>query len=188
MKPPIDKPAKPPMADRSPILHLLLAALVGGAVAFVLSQLQFSLWIEPTASRDSAPPVIEVAPESVPQVSASPFPGAGAPKPLANGLRVRNASPHTVRVVLLSQQSNQAARPTATPYRAPIHWDFAPNEGSKGGLLLSLPEGNLTLQTGDVLVAFALDGSQRYWGPYVVGETSGLTQSAALEWQLEIAP
>ncbi len=175
------------MAERSPILHLLLAALVGGAVTFVLSQLQFSLWIEPMNSKDSTPPVIEVAPDSTPQASTSPPPASGAPKALANGLRVRNASPHTVRVVLLSQQSSQGTQP-ANPYRSPVHWDFAPNEGSKAGLLLSLPEGNLTLRRGDVLVAFALDGSRQYWGPYVVGETRGLTQSAASEWQLVVKP
>lgn len=175
------------MAQRAPILHLLLAALLGGTVAFVLSQLQFSLWIEPITSKDSTPPVIEVAPDSKPQASVLPSPAMDTPKAVANGLRVRNISPHAIRVVLLSQQSNQGTQ-TANPYRPPVHWDFAPNEGSKVGLLLSLPEGNLTLSTGDVLVAFALDGSRRYWGPYVVGETRGLTQSAASEWQLVLTP
>lgn len=176
-----------PMTAKSSILHLFLAALVGGTVAFILSQLQFSLWIEPSTSKDSTQPVIEVAPDVVsPSVSPAPAP-LSPQRPLANGLRIRNTSPYAIRVVLMAQADAQS-NPTANPYRAPVHWDFAPHEGSKAGLLLSVPEGNLTLKPGDVLVAFALDGSRHYWGPYVVGKTRGLTQSAASEWQLVLNP
>jgi hypothetical protein len=174
-----------PMAAKSSILPLLLAALVGGAAAFILSQLQFSLWIESSNPKDSIQPVIEVAPDLA-SPSASPAP-SGLQAPLANGLRVRNTSAYAIRVVLMSQEEGQSTQ-SVNPYRAPVHWDFAPQEGSKTGLLLSVPEGNLTLKPGDVLVAFALDGSRHYWGPYVVGKTRGLSQSKASEWQLVLTP
>jgi hypothetical protein len=177
-----NEPPKKAMAAKKPILPLVLAALGGGMVVFLLSQFQFSLWIEPSTPKDSTPPVIDVAPDAVEPPLASPSPSIPQP-PLVNGLRVRNVSPYPVRVVLMSQKSAQN-HSSSSPYRAPVHWDFAPNEGSKAGLLLSLPEGNFTLKPGDVLVAFALDGSRHYWGPYIVGKTGGLSRSAASEWQL----
>jgi hypothetical protein len=178
------------MAAKPSILPLVLAALGGGIVVFLLSQFQFSVWIEPSTPKDTTPPVIEVAPDAV--ELPVPAPSIASPQPvLVDGLRVRNISPYPVRVVLMSQQAaqnNGSARPSVRPYRAPVHWDFEPNEGSNAGLLLSLPEGNFTLKTGDVLVAFALDGSRHYWGPYIVGKTTGLSRTAASEWQLEIKP
>ena len=78
--------------------------------------------------------------------------------------------------------------PPLTPPQ-PTHWDFAPQEGSQTGLLLSLPQDDLRLRNGDVLVAFALDGSRRYWGPYVVGETAAPTQrTPSSEWTLVLEP
>jgi hypothetical protein len=200
-----NEPPKKAMAEKPSILPLVLAALGGGTIVFLLSQFQFSIWIEPSGSKDSTPPVIEVAPDVAPPSSISPSPSAPpAPPqpPLVNGLRVRNISPYPVRVVLMSQQpasqqpaSQQPAsqksvqnNSSSRPYRAPVHWDFAPDEGSKVGLLLSLPEGNFTLKKGDVLMAFALDGSRHYWGPYIVGKTGGLSRSKASEWQLVLKP
>jgi hypothetical protein len=191
-----NEPPKKAMAEKPSILPLVLAALGGGTIVFLLSQFQFSLWIEPSGSKDSTPPVIEVAPDMALPLSISPSPAPPQP-PLVNGLRVRNISPYPVRVVLMSQQS-ASQQPTSqqagqnnsssSPYRAPVHWDFAPDEGSKVGLLLSLPEGNFTLKKGDVLMAFALDGSRHYWGPYIVGKTGGLSRSKASEWQLILKP
>ncbi len=190
-----NEPPKKAMAEKPSILPLVLAALGGGTIVFLLSQFQFSLWIEPSGSKDSTPPVIEVAPDVAPPSSISPSPStppAPPQPPLVNGLRVRNISPYPVRVVLMSQQSASQQsvqnKSSPSPYRAPVHWDFAPDEGSKAGLLLSLPEGNFTLKKGDVLVAFALDGSRHYWGPYIVGKTGGLSRSKALEWQLILKP
>jgi hypothetical protein len=174
------------MAQKPSILPLALAALGGGTVALLLSQFHFSMWIEPSTSKDGTPPVIEVAPDAVetfPVASPSTVPQP----PLVDGLRVRNLSPYPVRVVLMSQQAAQK-NASSSPYRAPVHWDFDPHEGSNTGLLLSLPEGNFTLKQGDVMVAFALDGSRHYWGPYIVGKTKGLSRSAASEWQLVIKP
>ena len=82
-----------------------------------------------------------------------------------------NQTDQPVRLALLARRSgsSSSAQPT---YGNPAHWDFAPGEGSGKGLLLSLPDGNLKLKKGDILVAFAQDGSGSYWGPYVVGETA----------------
>ncbi|MEL7034907.1 MAG: hypothetical protein AAFO04_04725 [Cyanobacteria bacterium J06592_8] len=89
-------------------------------------------------------------------------------------LRVSNQTSHPVRVVLRS-----------SPDTKPVHWDFAPLEGSVNGLILSLPDTDLTLKPGDILIVFAQDGSRRYWGPYIVGETNlPAWNSQAKEWQL----
>jgi hypothetical protein len=105
-------------------------------------------------------------------------------------LRMSNQTNQPVRLALLARHSsvkNSAA--SKTKYNFPAHWDFAPQEGSQRGLILSLPEGNLKLEKGDILVAFAQDGSRRYWGPYIVGETSSPEwNSQTKEWQLLLTP
>lgn len=94
-----------------------------------------------------------------------------------------NPTDYPVRLALLSRSA------TAPKTPAPAHWDFAPQEGNQTGLLLSLPEQNLNLQPGDVLVGFAQDGSRRYWGPYVVGETDlPFWHREGKEWQLILQP
>ncbi|MCC3570669.1 MAG: hypothetical protein JGK30_00620 [Microcoleus sp. PH2017_40_RAT_O_B] len=99
----------------------------------------------------------------------------------AGSLRVSNRSEHPVRVALLSK------RQTEKSYGKPAHWDFAPGEGGGKGLMLSLPEGKLKVKQGDILVVFAQDGSRRYWGPYVAGETaSPAWNPKAEEWQLTL--
>ncbi len=98
-------------------------------------------------------------------------------------LRVSNLSDHPVRLALLAWQADKKS------YNQPAHWDFAPEEGGGNGLLLSLPAGSLKLQPTDVLVAFAQDGSRRYWGPYIVGKTELPTwNSKTTEWQLVLKP
>lgn len=111
------------------------------------------------------------------------------PTPIpAGGLRVSNQTEYPIRVTLLAQTS-QAPAPRQFAYSDPVHWDFAPEEGSKKGLILSLPEADLQLQEGDVLVAFAQDGSRRYWGPYVIGKTVlPIWNSTVSEWQLILQP
>ncbi len=101
-------------------------------------------------------------------------------------LRVSNKTTQPVRLVLLARQlSQKSANINKIKSTPPAHWDFAPEEGSEGGLVLSLPQANLTLEKGDILVAFAQDGSRHYWGPYIVGETSfPQWQPQRQEWQL----
>jgi predicted component of type VI protein secretion system len=106
-------------------------------------------------------------------------------------LRMSNQTNQPVRLALLARQSatKSNAADKAKKYDIPAHWDFAPQEGGEKGLLLSLPQGKLKLEKGDILVAFAQDGSRRYWGPYVVGETPSPAWNAqSQEWQLALTP
>ncbi|MBE9000626.1 hypothetical protein IQ274_20875 [Nostoc sp. LEGE 12447] len=105
-------------------------------------------------------------------------------------LRMSNQTNQPVRLALLARESVAKGSGTKqTQYDVPAHWDFAPQEGSEKGLLLSLPQNNLKLEKGDILVAFAQDGSRRYWGPYVVGETQlPKWNSQSREWQLVLSP
>ncbi|MBD2442195.1 hypothetical protein H6G25_03030 [Dolichospermum sp. FACHB-1091] len=101
-------------------------------------------------------------------------------------LRVSNKTTQPIRLVLLARQlSQKSANANKIKSTPPAHWDFAPEEGSERGLVLSLPQANLRLEKGDILVAFAQDGSRQYWGPCVVGETSSPQwQPQRQEWQL----
>ena len=101
-------------------------------------------------------------------------------------LRISNKTTQPVRLALLARQSSlKSATANKSKSDIPAHWDFAPEEGSESGLVLSLPQANLRLEKGDILVAFAKDGSRRYWGPYVVGETSSPQWNPQTqEWQL----
>jgi hypothetical protein len=106
-------------------------------------------------------------------------------------LRVGNQSEHPIRIALLHRQtttkSNLQKSPKSAVPHEPVHWDFAPGEGGYQGLVLSVPQGDLSLQNGDVVVAFAQDGSRRYWGPFVVGETPlPFWNPKRSEWQLLI--
>ncbi|MFB2834073.1 hypothetical protein [Floridanema evergladense] len=108
-------------------------------------------------------------------------------------LRLSNQTNYPVRVAFLPIQVGARKQQSATIkqsiYGEPGHWDFAPQEGAKTGLVLSLPKGIVQLEKGDVLVAFAQDGSGRYWGPYIVGETSTpVWNRQKSEWQLILQP
>ena len=124
-------------------------------------------------------------------------PAAGSAATFSSNLRVSNRTVHPVRVALLSRTAATTPPASSTPadsepqvtYDVPVHWDFAPGEGSQQGLLLSLPEQSIDLQAGDVLVAFAQDGSRAYWGPYVVDQTTlPLWNDRQQEWQLILEP
>lgn len=93
-----------------------------------------------------------------------------APAERIGGLRVSNQTTHPLRVALLPQESHESVG-QLNAYSEPVHWDFSPGEGSSQGLVLAVPDKSLALRPGDVLTAFAQDGSQRYWGPFVVGST-----------------
>ena len=135
-----------------------------------------------TASGDTAN---EPKPDSIPtpeplEESNSSIPANAS---ATGSLRVSNRSERPVRVALLSKRQAEKS------YGKPAHWDFVPGEGGGKGLMLSLPEGKLQVKRGDILVVFAQDGSRRYWGPYVVGETvSPAWNGTAGEWQLILQP
>lgn len=170
-------------------------------IVLLLSRLEIKVWTEPIVPETTPTERATTEPEPLPTVTPnvpvpSPTPSVQesplespvlAPTPDANvgdgNLRVSNQSEHPVRVALLAQPTEQAS------YGQPVHWDFAPGEGKTKGLILSLPTSKLQLQEGDVLVAFAQDGSRRYWGPYVVGKTPVPTWNAETkEWLLILQP
>jgi hypothetical protein len=106
-------------------------------------------------------------------------------------LRVSNRSEHPIRLAMrlksekmrgdkYNEKVSQRDR-----YEAPAHWDFYAGEGSDRGLVVALPNRSLHLSKGDVVIAFAQDGSRRYWGPFIVGETDNpIWDPATQEWKL----
>ena len=155
----------------------MIASLFGLAV-LVLGAMQFSVSIEPPATVQPSKPAPRVVP------SATPAANQKAPSPAAKvagvpgALILSNQTDFPVRVALLARGKKAIE---------PAHWDFAPQEGSKEGLVLSLPEGNFKLKEGDILVAFAQDGSGQYWGPYVVGESDAPVWDKKLSrWHLTL--
>jgi len=123
-------------------------------------------------------------PENLPVVVSSPTVAASKPSSAGQGqkgtLRVGNYTEHPIRLVLLLRQKGQ-------PSTEPLSWDFAPGEGGKDGLQLSMPKAPVYIKQGDVIMAFATDGSRTYWGPTVVGETNTLAwQRDRQEWNLII--
>jgi hypothetical protein len=195
------------------IRHKIYPVAIGialfGVLLLLLSRFSIQVEVEPSPSPSSVLKSTPVpSPTITPSRSPSPTPQmspARSPVPIApsaipspesktfrGGLRVSNQTDHPLRVALLYQLPRSAsASPAAssTRYGEPVHWDFAPSEGNIKGLILSLPDGNLVLREGDVLVAFAQDGSRRYWGPYIVGKTP-LPQwnSKSNEWYLILQP
>lgn len=154
---------------------------------------QVSVSFEPTATEVASTSGV-VIPENLSTTEkpklltyqASGVKGAGS-----GALRMSNQTNQPVRLALLSRQGEAKGKgkDAIAPNDVPAHWDFAPQEGNEKGLVLSLPKGSLKLEKGDILVAFAQDGSRRYWGPYVVGETPlPAWNSSNKEWLLILNP
>lgn len=178
------------------IYPAVIGILSIGLLISLLSQLNKTEWNE-----SAAPVVTELppaAPIPAPTASASPTPTVSiAPVPVppesavgVGRLRVSNQTALPLRVALLRQaDSASQASDEAGFYNATAHWDFAPQEGSEQGLLLSLPDDLLALKDGDIVVAFAQDGSRTYWGPFVLGRTALPTwNSESGEWELTLKP
>ncbi|MFM7427713.1 MAG: hypothetical protein ACKO7W_22390 [Elainella sp.] len=184
------------------IYPAIIAILGLSLVALMLSRVEIQVARNPGGGNSGsgtvplpppAPPEIPTPTPSPAPVEATPPSPAPAPSPTVNlnpnpqgGLRVSNQTRYPIRVALLYQQASASAASDPT-FGQPVHWDFAPAEGEAKGLILSLPGGDLRLRQGDVLVAFAQDGSRRYWGPYVVGKTQLPTWSSdQQEWLLPL--
>lgn len=160
------------------ILPFFLAIAIGIIGAVILSQLQISFRWEPNLL-DAPTPLVEAEPTT----TATLPPPISPQEPQRDGLRVSNQTSYPLRIVLLNHGDRYSQEHSTT------HWDFAPMEGSIQGLLLSLPDGSLRLESGDILMAFSLDGSKRYWGPYVIGESQQVQQDGQTqEWQLTLRP
>jgi hypothetical protein len=165
----------------------LLATFCLGIVGLIAGYYQVSISFEPATDENlaSSAEVPVVSEKDIAATSSSANPVVNPVKLLTyktdvtsaqvsvGTLRMSNQTNQAVRLALLSRGSDQKVPPAEKEKvkNVPAHWDFAPQEGSERGLVLSLPQGSLKLGKGDILVAFAQDGSRRYWGPYVVGET-----------------
>jgi len=162
----------------TPSLALLVEPLPATLCPRIVQQATQDSPKQPKAVTEPTIPTPEVDPET-----PNPLPTS-----LQGNLRVSNCTERPIRLIALAQQVTETDE-TPDPYREPNHWDFVPEEGSIGGLILALPEMALRLQPGDVLVAFAQDGSRRYWGPYVVGKTDFPNwNEQKAEWRLVISP
>lgn len=125
-------------------------------------------------------PLVVIPPLSTPLPRPTGIPGAQQ-----GGLRVGNRTEHSIRIVLLSRPD------TKTPWSGiePLNWDFAPGEGGGEGLQLSLPNGQVKINQGDIVLAFATDGSRAYWGPNVVGQTDApFWDRDRKEWSMILQP
>jgi hypothetical protein len=190
---------------KSILYPVFILVLLLGLTAVGLGLFQLTVWIEPQSPDTSSipgfgspstpapavkkaeklspalPKVSPILPP--PTVSPSKSPEPTVVVAYQGALRVSNPTEHPIRVALLARRLPEKA------YGEPAHWDFAPMEGGNQGLLLSLPQGNLKLSKGDILVAFAQDGSRQYWGPYVVAETQlPVWNQQKAEWQLVLQP
>jgi hypothetical protein len=162
------------LSIRPILLRTCIALMPSHSSSLPVSEPTVTPSVVPSPTASSPPMIQPTISRSSTEVSSDTTTG---------GLRVSNPTQHPVRVTLLSRSNATVEGAT------PAHWDFAPQEGSQTGLLLSLPETSLDLQPGDVLVGFAQDGSRRYWGPYVVGETDlPLWVPEGKEWQLVLQP
>ena len=161
------------MKAKSSAYPAVMIASLFGLVVLVLGAMQFSVSIEQPPTVLPVPPVPSATPIGK-KLGAPIAKMAGVP----GALILSNQTDLPVRVALLARGKKAVE---------PAHWDFAPLEGSTEGLVLSLPEGNFKLEKGDVLVAFAQDGSGQYWGPYVVGESDAPIWDAKLSrWNLTL--
>ncbi len=181
------------------VVVLLSVGACAMALALVSRWYQIDIWISPVVPNASLSPEVGTStgragtdaspgrpvPDPGLQIGTAPrakwlslaTPTLPPPVDAIAPLRVSNQTDHPLRVAVLSKRSTTtgstpSSDSTASSNLEPFHWDFAPEEGSIKGLVLSLPEGDLSLQAGDVVMAFAQDGSRRYWGPYVIGETN----------------
>ncbi|MEN9226396.1 MAG: hypothetical protein Q6M54_13095 [Thermostichus sp. DRC_bins_24] len=112
------------------------------------------------------------------------FPGQAAPTVSRSGaFRVGNRTPYPIRLVILMRGGERLINPETA------HWDFAPGEGGSEGLVLSLGEEPLQIGPGDIVVAFTLDGTRRYWGPNVVGESlAPFWHGESRSWSMILQP
>jgi hypothetical protein len=170
----------------------LITALLLAGIWLVVRRFQIQVEVTspetvPTIKTDEAQSKAQTSPANSGVTPSIPVPNPAMVSACQGTLRISNRSDHPLRVALLSKQKTSASKSgeASSDYAPPAHWDFAPNEGSSKGLVVSLPDRTIILKKGDVVVAFAQDGSQRYWGPYLVGETSLPTwNSQQGEWEL----
>ncbi len=185
------------------IVLLLIAA--AGAGGFILSQW---FWLNqprsekitpfPEADPLPSPSTLPVEPAVAPATKVAPVgsppatqntPSAAAIAAQEGALRISNPTDFPVRIAVLRRRAETNSNSAGSPFDLPAHWDFAPQEGSLRGLIVSLPGKAVKVKPGDIITAFAQDGSRRYWGPYVIGETPAPEWNREVgEWKLTLQP
>jgi hypothetical protein len=148
----------------------------------VLALIGVAIWqrFSPPPTPQTIEPRVVIPPLPSPLPRPSPILGLNE-----GSLRVGNRSNYSVRVVLLSGRGKDISRNQIEP----LNWDFAPGEGGSEGLILSLPGEQVKITQGDIVFAFATDGSRTYWGPNVVGETDApFWDRDRQEWSMILQP
>ncbi|MFB2923428.1 MULTISPECIES: hypothetical protein [Aerosakkonema] len=190
-----------PAASIAVLFLILFLALQRWQITITIDSLpsEENLLVEPSPDKASVT-TATVSTESNPKPTATliaplknkptqaPSSARGAVAAPPGVLRLSNQTEHPIRIAFLARQkASKSGKQSA--YGEPAHWDFAPEEGAEKGLILSLPTGFVKLEEGDILIAFAQDGTRRYWGPYVVGVTAmPIWDRKTLEWQLILQP
>ncbi|MGA7935260.1 MAG: hypothetical protein WCA35_17050 [Kovacikia sp.] len=210
------KPARAIKWKWYPAIAIVAVAVLSLGSVWVFSHVSLEIQTQPAGLEPLSPSEAEVpkpeisptaAPSSIPTPSVKPTvlaedslsgsspSDSGSAFVRQGALRISNPTSYPIRVALLTKKATKSLDASTSGsesqagYDLPAHWDFDPQEGSSKGLLVSLPDRPIKVKPGDILVAFAQDGSRRYWGPYVVGATSQPAWSPKLvEWQLVLAP
>ncbi|MFQ3584750.1 MAG: hypothetical protein SNJ85_07435, partial [Cyanobacteriota bacterium] len=127
--------------------------------------------------------LLELEGDPSPPLEPSFPPLPTTPAARTGSFRVGNRTPYPIRLVILLRGGERLLNPETA------HWDFAPGEGGSEGLVLSLGEEPLQISPGDIVVAFTLDGSRRYWGPNVVGESlAPFWNGESSSWSMILQP
>ncbi len=152
--------------------------ILGMVIALVGVGVWQRLTVEPMPTVPAEPPiVVPPLPSLLPRPTVIPGTQPGT-------LRVGNRTDHPVRLVVLVRSAGRNGSASE-----PLNWDFAPGEGGEEGLLLSLPADKVQLRAGDIIFAFATDGSRAYWGPNVVGQTDApFWDKRRQEWSMILQP
>ncbi|MCM1982731.1 hypothetical protein [Lyngbya confervoides] len=182
---------KPVMNMRNSLNSALLSVLIGGGTALLVTQVYFSFLLNPSISQprlkqsDSPGSSVIRQPREPGSSTLPPDPLAPAGKDWSGDLRVFNQTLQPIRLVLRRSPRTPADQSAELP---PVEWDFTGQEGADWGVTVSLPnQSPMDLKPGDVLFAYALDSSHRYWGPFVVGQTEApVHDPAKREWRLRI--
>ncbi|MGI0486916.1 hypothetical protein ACN4EK_15860 [Pantanalinema rosaneae CENA516] len=153
---------------------------------------QSAILPERTTASPTPTPIAQAEPTTPPIAQAPVTPGSNVGR--SGGLRISNPTDYPIRVAVLAKKTASTPESVTTDnsygsYEPPAHWDFEPGEGAAKGLIVSLPDRKLKVNKGDIVVAFAQDGSRRYWGPYVIGDTpSPRWNPKGTEWLLVLDP
>jgi hypothetical protein len=144
-------------------------------LGIALSVLAIGVWqkFSSQTERYLPTPVVITQPTPSPNLTKEDKPAIAG----QGSLRVGNLTEHPIRLVVQSRGNSDPK------ISEPLNWDFVPGEGGTQGLQLSLPQDRVKVNKGDIIFAFATDGSRMYWGPNIVGDSADVVwQGDRHEW------